>query len=109
LVEWRGKRRGEVVSAEEEDLGKGNLFATGLVAGGALMGVIVAFLSAGEGSAAALGKMNVEHGLTTSLGENGYEYLGVLFFAVMAFALYKIGRSKHTNLPDDLPMEGNVQ
>ena len=109
LVEWRGKKKGEVVSAEEEDLGKGNLFATGLVAGGALMGVIVAFLSAGEGSAAALKKADVERGLTEGLGENGYKFLGVAFFALMAFVLYKIGRSKHKDMPDELPMEGNVQ
>ncbi len=109
LVEWRGKKKGEVVSAEEEDLGKGNLFATGLVAGGALMGVIVAFLSAGEGTAAALKKADVEHGLTEGLGDNGYKYLGVAFFALMAFILYKIGRSKHTDLPDDLPTEASVQ
>ena len=42
LVDWRKKRKGEVVA--EDDLGKGNLFATGLVAGGALAGVIVALL-----------------------------------------------------------------
>jgi OPT family oligopeptide transporter len=109
LVEWRGKSKGEALSAEEEDLGKGNLFATGLVAGGALMGVIVAFLSAGEGTAAALKKADVEHGLTAGLGENGYKILGVAFFVLMAFALYKIGRSKHSDLPDNLPTEAHVQ
>jgi uncharacterized oligopeptide transporter (OPT) family protein len=41
IVEWRQKRRGDKLTAEEEDLGKGNLFATGLVAGGALMGVLL--------------------------------------------------------------------
>ena len=39
------KKRGIVAKAGEEDLEKGNLFATGLVAGGALMGVIFAFLN----------------------------------------------------------------
>ena len=34
IVEWRSKRKNIQVSPEEEDLGKGNLFATGLVAGG---------------------------------------------------------------------------
>jgi len=37
------KRKGEVI--EDSELGKGSLFATGLVAGGALFGVIVALLS----------------------------------------------------------------
>ena len=32
------------MTAEDEELGKGSLFATGLVAGGALAGVIVALL-----------------------------------------------------------------
>ena len=82
------------MSAEEEDLGKGNLFATGLVAGGALMGVVVAFLSAGPRSSAAIAKANAEHGLTESLGTEGYKWLGVLFFAIMAFTLYRIGMSR---------------
>ncbi len=34
LVNYRTKKRGDIVTPEEEDLGKGNLFATGLVAGG---------------------------------------------------------------------------
>lgn len=97
LVEWRQKKRGDIMTAEEEDLGKGNLFATGLVAGGALMGVIVAFLSAGEGSSAAIGKMNAEHGLAQSIGTVGYKWLGVAFFALMAFTLYRIGISRQKN------------
>lgn len=107
LVEWRGKRKGETLSAEEEDLGKGNLFATGLVAGGALMGVIVAVLTVFFEPA--MKSVNLEEGLHGSLGETGYYILGVVFFAAMAAVLYKIGRSKHTNLPDELPMEGAVQ
>jgi OPT family oligopeptide transporter len=94
IVEWREKRKGIVVSPEEEDLGKGNLFATGLVAGGALFGVIVAFLSAFESTNAGLQKVNVEHGLTGSLGEEGYKWLGVGFFALMAFTLYRIARGR---------------
>ena len=34
IVEWRQRRKNIIISPEEEDLGKGNLFATGLVAGG---------------------------------------------------------------------------
>ncbi len=94
LVDLKEKKRGVHVSPEEEDLGKGNLFATGLVAGGALAGVIVAFLSAGEATNNALQKASAEDGLTGALGENGYKWLGVIFFAIMAFTLYKIGTSK---------------
>jgi uncharacterized oligopeptide transporter (OPT) family protein len=54
LVEWRHKQKNIVVSAEEEDLGKGNLFATGLVAGGALAGVLVAILSSMDSVSATL-------------------------------------------------------
>lgn len=96
LVEWREKRKGIHVLPEEEDLGKGNLFATGLVAGGALAGVVVAFLSAFESSNAGLKKVDMEKGLTSALGEQGYKWMGVLFFAFMAFCLYRIaaGRKK---------------
>src|SRR5688500_17051278 len=89
IVEWKAKRDGVVTSAEEEDLGKGNLFATGLVAGGALAGVLVAFLSASDNISAGLAKINAEHGLAGSLGETGYKLLGVAFFAFMAFVLYR--------------------
>jgi hypothetical protein len=83
------------------------LFATGLVAGGALMGVIVAVLTVFFEPT--MKSVNLEEGLHGSLGEKGYYFLGVAFFAAMAYVLYRIGRSKHTNLPDELPMEGNVQ
>ena len=92
LAEWRQRRKGEVVTAEEEDLGKGNLFATGLVAGGALMGVIVAVLTVFFESA--MGAVNAEEGLRHSLGQGGYYALGVAFFALMAFVLYRIATSK---------------
>jgi uncharacterized oligopeptide transporter (OPT) family protein len=91
IVEMREKRKGIHVAPEEEDLGKGNLFATGLVAGGALAGVIVAFLSAFENTNAGLQKVNAEHGITNAIGEQGYKWLGVTFFALMAFVLYRVG------------------
>jgi putative OPT family oligopeptide transporter len=94
MVEMREKRKGIQVAPEEEDLGKGNLFATGLVAGGALAGVIVAFLSAFENTNAGLQKVNAEHGITNAIGEQGYKWLGVAFFALMAFTLYKIATGK---------------
>lgn len=94
LVELREKRKGIHVAPEEEDLGKGNLFATGLVAGGALAGVVVAFLSAFENTNAGLQKLNAEEGLTHSLGAQGYKWLGVAFFAFMAFTLYRIATGR---------------
>ncbi|AHF15832.1 OPT family oligopeptide transporter [Niabella soli] len=89
------KKAGKAASAEEEELGRGNLFATGLVAGGAVAGVIIAILSGFDGPAAALAKVNAEHGLTRVLHEDGYYILGTLAFATMAFVLYRVGLSKN--------------
>lgn len=89
------KRSAGVDTGEEEDLRKGNLFATGLVAGGALAGVIVAFMQASPAASAGLQKVNAEHRLVRSIGESGYYALGVLFFAIMAFTLYRIGLKKN--------------
>lgn len=91
IVEWRQRKRGDELTAEEEDLGKGNLFATGLVAGGALMGVIVAFLTAAD---IGLEKLSTEHGIAGAIGASGYKWLGVAFFALMAYVLYRIGVKK---------------
>lgn len=82
---------------EEEDLRKGNLFATGLVAGGAIAGVIVAFLSANETIAAKLNLLNMEHAITAALGEQGYYLLGTFIFFVMAFILYRIASKPEDN------------
>lgn len=94
LAEWRQKKKNIEIAPEEEDLGKGNLFATGLVAGGALAGVIVAFLSASDGAGRALKKVNAEHGLSNMLGTEGYKWLGVAFFAFMGYVLYRIAMGK---------------
>lgn len=93
LVDWLKERKGEKV--EEDELGKGNLFATGLVAGGALAGVIVAILSVDQGVANALARVNVETLLLgPALGEGGFMLLGVLFFAFMGWVLFRIGMAK---------------
>jgi len=94
VVEWRQKKKNIQIAPEEEDLGKGNLFATGLVAGGALAGVMVAILSSIPSVNSKLGTINTEHGLTSSLGIEGYKWLGVAFFALMGFVLYKIAIGK---------------
>jgi len=98
IVEWRQKKKNIQVSPEEEDLGKGNLFATGLVAGGALAGVLVAILSSIDSVNAKLGKVNAEHSITNSFGGEGYKWLGVAFFALMGFVLYRIATGKKKTL-----------
>ena len=94
IVERKNKKKNVHISAEEEDLGKGNLFATGLVAGGALAGVLVAFLSASDKINTGLAKVNAEHGIGRALGTEGYKWLGVAFFALMGFILYRIAVGK---------------
>src|SRR5262249_22983576 len=53
LADWAGNRAGQN-SKHDDELGPGNLFATGLVAGGAIAGVVVAIFSARDGWAAGL-------------------------------------------------------
>jgi len=88
------KMRGAVVKEGEEDLEKGNLFATGLVAGGALMGVIFAFMAVSPSATAFIKKLSMEKTLSSLLSEDGYYLLGFAFFAVMGYALYRAGASK---------------
>lgn len=94
LVDMKKKKENIVISPEDEELGKGSLFATGLVAGGAVAGVVIAFLSGSTGGEKFLNKVTVEEGLVHALGTNGYFFLGVLFFAVMGWMLYKTALKK---------------
>jgi OPT family oligopeptide transporter len=94
LVDKVKKKRGESFSEVGEDLEKGNLFATGLVAGGALMGVIFAFLRIPATVVAFLGRLSLEKVLTLGMGQAGYYILGVVCFAIMGYALYRAGVSR---------------
>lgn len=94
IVDSVKKRRGETVAEGGEDLERGNLFATGLVAGGALMGVIFAFLHIPAAAVAFLERLSIENAMKTGLGETGYYLLGVVFFAIMGWLLYRAGVSK---------------
>ncbi len=91
LVEGRQKKE---VSAEEEELSKGSLFATGLVAGGAVAGVVIAFITGTSGGEQFLRNISMEHGLVELLSENGYFLLGTLFFALMGLILYRVAMKK---------------
>jgi len=92
------KRRGLQTKEGEEDLEKGNLFATGLVAGGALMGVIFAFLNIPEKVSELLKKLSMEDILGKSMGEMPYYLLGIAFFAVMGYVLYRTAIAKERSL-----------
>ena len=88
LVDMKTKKK----TAEEDELGKGSLFATGLVAGGALMGVIYAFLMAFPSTAVPVSQLNHEENLEHVLGADGFQLLGFGFFVLMGLVLYRIAR-----------------
>ena len=91
VVDWIARRRGEKV--EESELGGGSLFATGLVAGGALMGVIVALLSIPRPIDEFMSRyLDVGPRLTAALGSTGYELLATAFFAAMTLILFRVAR-----------------
>ncbi|WP_460977791.1 OPT family oligopeptide transporter [Spirosoma knui] len=92
IADSTAKRRGIV--EEDADLGKGNLFATGLVAGGALAGVAVALLSVNESVYNSLTALTLEPALASALGEGGYELLGALAFATLAGILWRIATKR---------------
>jgi putative OPT family oligopeptide transporter len=94
LVENKQKKNNTQVAAEDEELGKGNLFATGLVAGGAVAGVVIAFVSGSEGGEQFLTAISREEGLVHLLGQGGYFILGTVMFALMGLALYKVAVKK---------------
>ncbi|HEU4716961.1 MAG TPA: oligopeptide transporter, OPT family [Bacteroidia bacterium] len=97
IVDWRAKRKGE--KAEDAELGRGSLFATGLVAGGALMGVIFACLSAFPSSRSfldglILGKSLGETDPDDGIGNGVYSLIAVCFFVALAFVLYRVATKK---------------
>ncbi|SOD96105.1 OPT family oligopeptide transporter [Spirosoma fluviale] len=92
IVDASKKRKGIV--EEDADLGKGNLFATGLVAGGALAGVAVALLSVNASIYNGLASLTLEPVLGRALGEGGYMLLGALSFVGLAILLWRVGEQK---------------
>jgi len=92
IVDWNAKRSGTV--DEDPDLGKGNLFATGLVAGGALAGVAVALLSVNDTIFNSLAGLTLEPALTGVLGEGGYLLLGALAFVGLALLLGRVATKR---------------
>jgi len=89
------RRRGPGAVPAEEDLGPGSLLATGLVAGGALAGVLVALLAVNDKVRNGLSAVDLSGALTRATGDGGYAILGVAFFAVMGITLYRVALRKH--------------
>jgi putative OPT family oligopeptide transporter len=93
FVEWT-EGNAKKASAGEAAMGKGSLFATGLVAGGSLAGVIVALLNISPAIFEVLKRVSFESALTGMLGSGGYQALGLLFFVLMGVYLFYIAVKK---------------
>lgn len=76
---------------EEDDLSPGNLFSTGLIAGGALAGVLIAVLTAlGDrwpGVKEFLGVLSFEEASRGLFGAGLYDVVGVIAFSMMGLTL----------------------
>ena len=92
IVEMKQSKEGKVTSADEDELGKGNLFATGLVAGGAVAGVVIAFVAGSESGEKLLNAVSMEASISNAISTGGYFILGTFFFAAMGMILYKVAR-----------------
>lgn len=93
-AEFYQKKKNIKKSSDEDELGKGSLFATGLVAGGAVAGVIFAIMAGFDGPAVILSKLNMEAGFSEAVGHGTYQLIGVLFFAAMGWILYRTALKK---------------
>ena len=97
LVRWlvtrlRKKQRGRHgVAAAESDIGPGMLYATGLVAGGSLAGMLIAFL---QGFADPLARrLDLGHEYWNSLGLRG-DFIAFGVFTLLAVVLVRQAMSK---------------
>jgi putative OPT family oligopeptide transporter len=84
-VDYRADRK--KLPKEEDELGKGSLFATGLIAGGALTGVVAAILLVANEKL--MTDLSLEHNMVDVLGVTGYNLVGMILFAIMAAVLYR--------------------
>lgn len=89
-VDMRAARKGQ--NPEDDELGRGSLFATGLIAGGALTGVVVAILAVFYEDF--MEAVNLEHAVAGGLGTAGYELMGVVCFMAMMLILYRLATKK---------------
>lgn len=85
FVDYRSEKKNQ--KKEEDELGKGSLFATGLIAGGALTGVFAAILMVADENL--IQSLSFEHELVDALGKGGYALLGVFIFVAMCVYLYR--------------------
>lgn len=90
-ADFMRKRRGD--AAEDAELGKGSLFATGLVAGGALFGVLVAIATVFKPEFMA--SLRCDVWMTALLGGDAhFQMLGAAAFAFMGLVLYRVAMKR---------------
>ena len=90
LADFVRSKRGE--GAEDAELGKGSLFATGLVAGGALFGVIVAIATVWAPEFMA--SLKIGGAMERVLGAGGFQIFGAGVFMLMGLVLYRVAMKK---------------
>jgi putative OPT family oligopeptide transporter len=101
LVKWfvDRKKKSEV---EESEIGPGALFSSGLIAGGAITGIIIAILIGTNVGTDADGRaINVIDLLNTGLGESMGavgDLVSLILFAALGIILYKFAMSKEEKI-----------
>ena len=94
IVRWLIERHAKAAqqSIAEVESGPGVLFSSGLIAGGAICGIVLAAIAGALGSADALAeKLPIFHALGSIAESN---LLAIALFAVLAVTLYRVGSQK---------------
>jgi uncharacterized oligopeptide transporter (OPT) family protein len=94
LIRWLVERRvrSDKRSIAEIESGPGVLFASGLIAGGAICGIVVAGIAGAKGSAEWLAEtVGLYHKLGAFVTSN---LVSLIIFALLGFGLYRVGLRK---------------
>lgn len=105
-VTFMQTRKGE--APEDEELGKGSLFATGLVAGGALAGVLIAMLTVNYSSIISneflknalnamsnfTNNLNLQTSILQYISQENYYLFGTIAFILMGATLWRVALKK---------------
>jgi OPT family oligopeptide transporter len=105
-VNFMQTRKGE--APEDEELGKGSLFATGLVAGGALAGVLIAMLTVNYSSIISneflkntlnamsnfTNNLNLQSSILQYINQENYYLIGTIAFILMGATLWRVALKK---------------
>lgn len=99
LIKWLADRRKEK-NATESDIGPGALFSSGLIAGGAITGIIVAVLIGTNAGTDASGKTisvmdRINTGFAETLGLEG-DLVSLAIFLMLGVILYKFASLKQS-------------